>query len=53
MSVNKIRAVIGLKTATKQEIKDLLKEYPFAVHVTEYSDGTKLPYNGVIKVFRV
>ena len=45
---------IGLKTATKGEIiqylKTIRKYGAKAVHKTHASDGSKLPFNGVINV---
>lgn len=43
-----VPAVIGLRTATLQEIEELKVRYPSGVHVTHSKNtGTKLPFNGV------
>jgi len=45
----KAKSVIGLRSATKEEIQLYTKLFPNGVHVTEDSKGKKLPYNGVFK----
>ena len=39
--------VIGLKTATTEEIEEYKRKYPNGVHLTHKKNGDKLPYNGV------
>lgn len=40
-------AVIGLRTATEEDIAELKRKYPFGKHVTCKSTGKELPFNGV------
>lgn len=45
----KVKTVMGLRTATKEDVQLYTKLFPNGVHVTEDSKGKKLPYNGVFK----
>ena len=40
-------AVIGLRTATEEDIAELMRKYPFGKHVTCKSTGEELPFSGV------
>lgn len=39
--------VIGLKSATPEDISKLKAKYPQGEHRTKTTSGKKLPYNGV------
>ena len=45
----KAKSVIGLRSATKEEIQLYTKLFPNGFHVTRDSKGKKLPYNGVFR----
>jgi hypothetical protein len=47
-----MKAVIGLRTATVEEIVELKQKYPRGTHVTHTSKGTKLPFNGVFRTYK-
>jgi hypothetical protein len=42
--------IIGLRTATEEEINELKQRYPSGAHITHKKSGCKLPYNGVFTV---
>jgi hypothetical protein len=42
-----ITPVIGLRTATADEIKSLKLKYPCGEHVTHLLSGQPLPFNGL------
>lgn len=48
----KCAGVVGLKTATPEEIKALTSKYRkwgyYVYHKTTHDDGRPLPYNGVL-----
>ena len=45
----KLSPVIGLRTATQEEITQLKLKYPNGIHITHTVLGNKLPYNGVFR----
>ena len=42
--------IMGLRTATEEEINELKLKYPSGAHVTHKKSGCKLPYNGIFTV---
>lgn len=46
------KKVVGLRSTTKGEIKDLIKSYESngykVIHKTHYEDGRPLAFNGVL-----
>ena len=42
-------SVIGLRSATPEEIERLKTLYPQGEHITHDKQGNKLPYNGVFR----
>lgn len=55
-NTSKPLSVIGLKTATQNEIRDMIKFYKQkgykVIHKTHFENGERLPYNGTITVDR-
>ena len=47
MKIPRGKRWVGLKTATPEEIDELKLRFPNGKHITHFSDGSKLPYNGV------
>ncbi len=42
--------IIGLRTATEEEINQLKAKHPSGAHVTHKKSGCKLPYNGIFTI---
>lgn len=49
----KVSPIIGLRTATPEDIENLKRKYPNGIHITHTILGDKLPHNGVFRTNKV